>query len=53
MKLVMFDLDGTLYRTETSFFPAVRRFADRYGFAAARLLEIAAEGHRVAPTVTF
>lgn len=27
--------------------------ADRYGFAAARLLEIAAEGHRVAPTVTF
>lgn len=33
MKLVMFDLDGTLYRTETSFFPAVRRFADRYGFA--------------------
>ncbi len=34
MKLVMFDLDGTLYRTETSFFPAVRRFADRYGFAA-------------------
>lgn len=27
--------------------------ADRYGFNAARLLEIAAEGHRVAPSVKF
>ena len=34
MKLIMFDVDGTLYRTETSFFPAVRDFAARYGFPA-------------------
>ncbi len=27
--------------------------AERYGFSAARLLEIAAEGHRVAPSVKF
>ena len=27
--------------------------AERYGFAAARLLEIAAEGHRVAPAIKF
>lgn len=34
MKLVMFDMDGTLYRTETSFFPAVQEFAAEHGFAA-------------------
>ena len=34
MKLIMFDVDGTLYRTETSFFPAVSDFAARYGFPA-------------------
>ena len=34
MKLIMFDVDGTLYRTETSFFPAVHDFAARYGFPA-------------------
>ena len=34
MKLIMFDMDGTLYRTETSFFPAVREFARRHAFAA-------------------
>ncbi len=32
MKLVMFDIDGTLYRTETSFFPAVQEFATRHAF---------------------
>jgi len=30
----MFDMDGTLYRTETSFFPAVQEFAAQHGFAA-------------------
>lgn len=33
MKLIMFDMDGTLYRSETSFFPAVQEFADKYGFS--------------------
>ncbi len=32
MKLIMFDMDGTLYRTETSFFPAVQEFAARHAF---------------------
>jgi HAD superfamily hydrolase (TIGR01549 family) len=32
VKLVMFDMDGTLYRTETSFFPAVQEFAVRHAF---------------------
>lgn len=32
MKLIMFDLDGTLFRTETSFFPSVREFASRHAF---------------------
>jgi len=34
MKLIMFDMDGTLYRTETSFFPSVQEFARRHAFAA-------------------
>jgi phosphoglycolate phosphatase len=34
MKLIMFDMDGTLYRTETSFFPAVQEFATRHAFPA-------------------
>ena len=34
MNLIMFDVDGTLYRAETSFFPAVSDFAARYGFPA-------------------
>jgi len=34
MKLIMFDMDGTLYRTETSFFPAVQEFAANHAFAA-------------------
>lgn len=29
-KAVIFDLDGTLYRTETSFYPAIRIFLNRY-----------------------
>jgi len=33
MNLIMFDMDGTLYRTETSFFPAVHDFAGKYGFS--------------------
>ena len=33
MNLIMFDMDGTLFRTETSFFPAVREFAGKYGFS--------------------
>jgi phosphoglycolate phosphatase len=33
MRLVMFDMDGTLYRTETSFIPAVQGFAARHSFA--------------------
>ena len=32
MKLIMFDMDGTLFRTETSFFPSVREFAGRHSF---------------------
>lgn len=32
MNLIMFDMDGTLFRTETSFFPAVREFAGRHAF---------------------
>jgi phosphoglycolate phosphatase len=32
MKLIMFDMDGTLFRTETSFFPSVREFASRHAF---------------------
>jgi phosphoglycolate phosphatase len=32
MKLIMFDMDGTLYRTETSFFPAVQEFSARHAF---------------------
>ena len=32
MNLIMFDMDGTLYRTETSFFPAAHDFAGKYGF---------------------
>ncbi|MGB9666422.1 MAG: HAD family hydrolase, partial [Candidatus Cryosericum sp.] len=31
MDLIMFDMDGTLFRTETSFFPSVREFASRHG----------------------
>jgi phosphoglycolate phosphatase len=34
MKLIMFDMDGTLFRTETSFFPSVREFAHRHAFPA-------------------
>ncbi|MFA4953818.1 MAG: HAD family hydrolase [Patescibacteria group bacterium] len=34
MKLIMFDMDGTLFRTETSFFPSVREFARRHAFPA-------------------
>jgi len=34
MNLIMFDMDGTLYRTETSFFPSVREFASRHAFPA-------------------
>lgn len=34
MKLIMFDMDGTLYRTETSFFPAVQEFAAHHAFPA-------------------
>jgi len=34
MKLIMFDMDGTLFQTETSFFPSVREFASRHGFPA-------------------
>jgi len=34
MDLIMFDMDGTLFRTDTAFFPAVREFASRHGFAA-------------------
>ena len=33
MNLIMFDMDGTLFRTETSFFPAVHDFAGKYGFS--------------------
>lgn len=33
MKLIMFDMDGTLFRTETSFFPSVREFASRHAFS--------------------
>ena len=29
-KLIVFDLDGTLYKTETSFIPAVRKFVRHY-----------------------
>jgi phosphoglycolate phosphatase len=32
MNLIMFDMDGTLFRTETSFFPAVQEFAGRHAF---------------------
>lgn len=32
MNLIMFDMDGTLFRTETSFFPSVREFASRHAF---------------------
>ena len=32
MNLIMFDMDGTLFRTETSFFPSVREFAGRHAF---------------------
>lgn len=32
MNLIMFDMDGTLFRTETSFFPAVQEFAARHAF---------------------
>ena len=32
MNLIMFDMDGTLFRTETSFFPSVREFARRHAF---------------------
>lgn len=34
MKLIMFDMDGTLFRTETSFFPSVQEFARRHAFPA-------------------
>jgi phosphoglycolate phosphatase len=34
MNLIMFDMDGTLFRTETSFFPSVREFASRHAFPA-------------------
>lgn len=34
MKLIMFDMDGTIYRTETSFFPAVQEFAANHAFPA-------------------
>jgi phosphoglycolate phosphatase len=33
MNLIMFDMDGTIYRTETSFFPAAHDFAGKYGFS--------------------
>ncbi|WP_165845025.1 HAD family hydrolase [Candidatus Cryosericum terrychapinii] len=32
MNLIMFDMDGTLFRTETSFFPSVREFAGHHAF---------------------
>src|SRR5450756_2265262 len=34
MNLIMFDMDGTLYRTEASFFASVREFASRHAFPA-------------------
>ena len=31
MKLIIFDLDGTLYDTATSFIPAIKMFLNKYG----------------------